>query len=810
MFARLKILSLLLALVGLACAESVPTPAMRVGLEADARPLSFSEPAGRPIGYSVDLIDAIAREMGFSVVYSRGSWDKIFADFKAGELDVLPSLVYTTERDRFVDYSVPHVQLKGAAFLPRDGPILRAESSLAALRVAVVRDDFTHEFLRRRGWDKHLLFVQSLPEALQAVNDRRCDAVLATGLVGSKIIRDLRLPNVVASEVPFPELAFDLHLGVHAGDADRLAVLNAGLARIRANGVYDRIYEKWIGSLHPRDLRPMDLQPFVVPGFLGLLGLATLFLWQRRHLKRIRDQALALRASEEQLKLVLEVGAHGLWDYDFTTDRTRRDNWASVLTGYTEAELDAGPHRWRQLIHPEDLVQIKTSDRHIAKIGHDDVVQDYRVKTKHGEWRWISSRGKVVARRADGSPQRTVGTNTDITHLKHAETERAQLQAKMLEAQKLESLGVLAGGIAHDFNNLLAIILGNAGLAKLDLPAGKTEIAQNLVQIENATRRAADLCSQMLAYAGHGALVHEKVSLTSLVTDTTELLHLSISKNATLTFDLQADASWVEADRAQLQQVVMNLVINASEALGSQPGTIRLATGHGTVDPAQIENAVYRPKVPAGEFAWLEVADTGCGMSPEVRDKIFEPFYTTKFTGRGLGLAAVLGIVRAHEGICTLHSETDRGSTFRLYLPATTPTAKVVPPLPVAVPARQTGTVLVADDEPTVLSMATRTLEKQGYRVVQARDGREAVEAFAVQPDAFCAVLIDLTMPVLDGAQALSKIRALRPSTPLLVMSGYGKQETLLRLRDIDRVDFLTKPFSTDELLAAIMQAQTK
>jgi PAS domain S-box-containing protein len=806
----LKTLFLLLLASGSLFAASAPAslPPMRIGFEAEANPLSFVGPDGRPVGYSVDLVDAIAREMGFSIVATQAPWEKIFAQFKAGEIDVLPSLVYTTERDAFIDYSVPHLQLKGTAFLRRDLPPLRDGDDLRNLRVAVQRDSFSHVVMRRHDWDRHPVYLDTLEGALRAVADNRCDVVLAVGLVGQKIIRELKLTNVVASAVEFPELSFDLHLAVRAGESDRLALLNAGLARIRANGVYNRIHEKWIGPLEPRAVRLKDIRLYLVPGLIAGLALAAAFIWQRRVLKLARAQAEALRSSEERLHLVLECGGHGLWDWNFETGHIERTDHAAELIGYAHDEIDQQHQGWMKLVHPDDRGAIAEIVARTNRPGEDVFFLEYRMHAKDGSWHWIVSRGRIVSRKPDGAARRAVGTHTDITHLKHAESQRAQLQEKMLEAQKLESLGVLAGGIAHDFNNLLAVILGNASLAKFGAPPGDTAIALSLTQIETAARRASDLCRQMLAYAGHGTLARERLNLSTVINHTTELLRLSISKAATLHFDLQPDTPWIEADRSQLQQIVMNLVINASESLGTAGGTIRLATGRGHVNLDDLVNAVHRPEKIAGEFAWLDVSDTGCGMTAETRAKIFEPFFTTKFTGRGLGLAAVLGIVRAHHGIFIVRSEPGRGSTFRIYFPAADPAVLFAAPLAPAPAYAPGGTVLVADDEPAVLAMVGAALKKHGFSVVTARDGREAVEKFSAQPGAFFLVLLDLTMPVLDGAHALREIRDLQPGIPLLVMSGYSQQAALAKLRAAGRVDFLAKPFSTEELLVAIAQAQ--
>ncbi len=789
---------------------------MRVGIESDIGPLFRPGSDGRSESYAVDLVNAISRETGFGVIYQEAPWSELLARFKAGELDVLAGVTHNAERDRFIDYSVHHLDLKGVAFVRRGAPALRTAADLGSLRIAVQRDGFTHEFLRRNGWDRQLIFVPSTGEALKAVAEGRSDAVLTLELIGKKIIREQKLADIEASGVPLPDLSFRLHLGVQAGDTDRLRLLNEGLAGIRANGVYDSIHEKWIGPLNPRPLRLQDPGPFAVPAIVAMLAFGAVFFWQRHLLIRFRKQAAELQQSQQRLRLVLEIGAHGLWDYDYPSKTPQHDqSWRLNLMGFTAADLAANPDLIRNRIHPDDRPRMAAADARVAT-GHDDVVMDYRVQTKAGDWRWISSRGRVTSRAPDGKPLRAVGTNTDVTHLKRQEAERAELQAKMLEAQKLESLGVLAGGIAHDFNNLLAVILGNASLIRQDLPSSHTA-KRNLDQIEVASRRASDLCRQMLAYAGQGTFAREHVSLVSLIANTTELLRLSIGKHVTIDFELDPATPGIEADRTQMQQVVMNLVINASEAISPPSGNVKLRTGRGRIPLDELVDAVHRPEQITGDFAWLEVTDSGCGMTPETRAKIFEPFFTTKFTGRGLGLAAVLGIVRAHRGVFIVRSTPGQGSTFRIFLPAAAPklfaepapaktNAPALPPAPAPRPESSALTILVADDEANVLSMVKHVLERSGHRVVVAHNGREAVEIFAARRYEFGLVLLDLTMPVLGGAEALVEIRALNSATRLIMMSGYGQSDVLRPLRANGRVGFIAKPFSADELLAAIAQ----
>ena len=393
-----------------------------------------------------------------------------------------------------------------------------------------------------------------------------------------------------------------------------------------------------------------------------------------------------------------------------------------------------------------------------------------------------------------------LGVQRDITPRRCAEREREQLDRKMQEMQKLESLGVLAGGIAHDFNNLLTSVLGNASIAALELPPDSS-LHDCIAQITEAARRAADLCKQMLAYSGRGRFIVQKLDLGQLVECTAQMLQISISKKAVLHFRLEKDLPPIEADATQLRQVIMNLVINASEAIGETDGVISLSTGLTPVDHAYLAGTLMDASLPEGEYVFLEVADNGSGMEPETLGKIFDPFFTTKFTGRGLGLAAVLGIVRGHKGTLKVSSEPGRGTTFRLLFPAargTSETPAVAPAPPTA--WRGAGTVLVADDEETMRSTLARMLPHLGLEPVLTADGREAVEVFRADPGRFTLVLLDLTMPHLDGEQTFAELRRVRPDVRVVLMSGFDAQEAMLRFTGQGLASFLQKPFTIGEL----------
>jgi PAS domain S-box-containing protein len=350
------------------------------------------------------------------------------------------------------------------------------------------------------------------------------------------------------------------------------------------------------------------------------------------------------------------------------------------MLGYTLAEIGQDRIFFLELIHPDDRPRVLAAVQRMNE-SQDHYTHEFRMRAKSGDWKWILDRGKVVARDpATGNPSRITGTHTDITTRKLAEETADKLEQKMQEAQKLESLGVLAGGIAHDFNNLLSVVLGNASLARLEAAETPANAAR-LDSIVTAANRAAELCRQLLAYAGKGSFSLTRLNLNALITETTRLLELSISKQARLEFALAPALPAIEADASQLRQIIMNLVINASEALGEHnAGTIRLATT--VVRLPQPGAASLGPvaELAPGDYVCTEISDTGSGMTPDVLGRIFDPFFTTKFTGRGLGLAAVLGIVRTHQGALRVTSIPGHGSTFHIYLPVSQ--SQTLHPLP--------------------------------------------------------------------------------------------------------------------------------
>ncbi len=398
----------------------------------------------------------------------------------------------------------------------------------------------------------------------------------------------------------------------------------------------------------------------------------------------------------------------------------------------------------------------------------------------------------------------------DITELRRAEQERLKLEQHLQQAQKLESLGVLAGGIAHDFNNILMAVLGHAELALEEINPMSPARA-SLGEIITAARRAGDLCRQMLAYSGRATFAVERVDLGELVDEMMHLLRTSVSKKALLNVHIEKGLPAVKADPSQIRQIVMNLVLNASEAIGDRSGVIALSVGARMCDRESLDALEPGRELPEGLYVRLEVSDTGAGMSPEVRARIFEPFFTTKFSGRGLGLAALLGIVRAHRGATTVSSEPGKGSSFTILLPAleeAEPHGSAAGEPPTAT-WQGLGTILFADDEESLRALATRMFERLGFRVLTAADGREAVDLYRERRGEIDLVVLDLTMPHLDGGQALAEMRAIDPDVRAVLASGYTPEDVASRLGGEKLAGVLQKPYTLSrirELLSSLMR----
>jgi len=382
----------------------------------------------------------------------------------------------------------------------------------------------------------------------------------------------------------------------------------------------------------------------------------------------------------------------------------------------------------------------------------------------------------------------------------------AKEQAKQLEhTQRLESLGVLAGGIAHDFNNILMAIMGNAALAERSLDVA-SPVKVKLAAIEQASQKAADLCQQMLAYSGKGKFVVKTVDLSKMVDGMIHLMEVSIGKSVVIKYHLEEQLPLVDVDVAQIQQIILNLITNANEAIDNKSGVISLSTGVVHADRRYLDESYCDSHALEGQFVYIEVADTGCGMDKTIQGKIFDPFFTTKFTGRGLGMSAVLGIIHGHHGALRLYSEVGKGTNFKVLLPISA-NAEATELLAADDSERcsTTGTILIVDDEETIREVASMILEDMGFSIMTAEDGLEGVEVYRQHQHEITTVLLDMTMPKMDGKACFRELRRINEHVQVVLSSGYSEEDITARFHGKGLAGFIQKPY-TPEALQALMQ----
>ncbi|MBL9023190.1 MAG: response regulator [Myxococcales bacterium] len=477
---------------------------------------------------------------------------------------------------------------------------------------------------------------------------------------------------------------------------------------------------------------------------------------------------------------------------------------AEEVFGHAAEAFLSGRVVYADLIHPDDGERV-SREVEAASAGQASsfVHEPYRVLHKSGEARWLYDATRIQ-RSEDGRPVSFLGYVIDISARVAAETEKRELERRLNHAQKLESLGVLAGGVAHDFNNVLTGILAHAGLAKRAVGTEAPQATESLQQIERLALGASQWTRQLLAYAGKGSFVAVPLDLSELAREMVGMIEVIVPRTATLRLELARGLPSVVADRGEIQQVIMNLLTNAVDALGDRPGEVTIRTELQHLDEQTCALRFAEEALAAGDFVHLSVSDTGCGMSPDVKAKLFDPFFTTKQSGRGLGMSAVLGIVRAHRGAVRVESEPGRGTSFRLWFPSTWQ-AKAAPPSPVPpVKWRGAGTVLIVDDDEAIRLALRTLLTEMGFATAIARDGAEALAVFDSQQDEVVLVLLDLTMPVMNGAETFAALTARRPDVPVIVMSGYTEQQAVDGLVEGERTAFLGKPFAVEELEAAV------
>jgi PAS domain S-box-containing protein len=594
-------------------------------------------------------------------------------------------------------------------------------------------------------------------------------------------------------------VAFRMARSGDAGLAERL--LAPALAVLCATGA---VHLWWLATGRPV-LQLVPLWLVVAPLVLGIQIQATgdrLRRALRRGLEaRVAARTRELAASEERYRTISELASD--FAFKLRIDRNARltREWTAgafeATLGWRPEDIDG--HGWLGLLEPGALKQMIAEYRTIE--AGQSVGIERRLVGRDGQPRWIQLRLARVRLDGEGSIE-VVGSAHDVTELKLAEQESERLTRHVERAQRLESLGILAGGIAHDFNNLLTVIRGSARLA-LDELTADAPARPRVARIAEAAQHAASLTEQMLAYAGKSSPKRSPLDLGALVASMADLLRASVPERCELVFERGGDLLAIEADSSGMQQVLLNLVLNASEAQGDAVLRIAVRTDVVQISRAELRGSFGNADVAPGDVVELSVSDDGRGMDAATAARVFEPFFSTKFSGRGLGMAAVLGIVQAHHGAISIESEVGRGTRVRALFPPSErhPEASATP----RVHAATGGTVLLVDDDEGILEVTGEVLLRAGFRVLTARGGGEALDRVReAGADGVDAVVLDLAMPDMSGEEAFLRLRELRSELPVILVTGYDAASSADRFAARGLAAFLHKPWEPEDLIATL------
>jgi len=809
---------------------------IHAGGDHDFPPYEFLQD-GKPTGFNIDLMYALAEAMNFDVEIHLGPWKQVMGDLREKRLDVLTGMAYSEERSDDFDFSIPHTMILPALFVRQDSNI-QTLTDVADKEIIVQQSDIMHEFLKKESLTSRIIPVTDHSEALRLFASGKHDGVLfASEIHKYHIANEFGYDNLRAVKANLMPQRYCM--AVADGNRDLISLLDRGLILLKSNGTYVELYNKWFGSYEKHQWW-QTIRYYIYGLVVVSAGLGLIVLWSWTLRSRVKTQTAALLANDAELKKAqseLEKRVRERTEDLATTNEMlsrevveRRKvekalqkseaEYRAIVDGFDgQIYICSADHRiefmnaqlikrtgrdatgqlcYRALHNREEVCPWCVNERVLAGESVRWEVQS----PKDNRWYYIVntpiSRDKeIVAKQA---------VIMDVTDRVEAEEEMKNLEEKNRKLKKAESLGRMAAAIAHHFNNKLHVVIGCLEVIQLSCSAVQNPGERSLVSARQAAEQAAEVSRLMLTYLGQIPGRRESLDLSEV-----GKLYLSrtrdfLPRNITLKTHFAEPGPAIKANAGQLQVLLSHLVTNAMEVIGSEPGIITVNVGtvsQGDIATANVFPLHWRPT--EEQYGCLEIGDDGSGMATENIEVAFDPFYSTKFTGRGMGLSVVQGIAQAHGGAIAVESTPGKGSVFRFFCPVVEERIAVKAP-EVAAEAEKlwSGTVLLVDDDRIVLEITKAMLTKLGFSVLSAIDGKEAIELFHQRSSEICLILSDFAMPNMNGMQLLQAVRRIDGEIPIVLASGYSEEEVVNGQFRGDYAVFLEKPFGIVDLRKAV------
>ncbi len=781
------------------------TAIIKSASEYDYPPFCIVTKDGKADGFSVELLRAALEKVDVGVEIKVGSWAEIKDELKDGKIRVLPLVGRTPEREAIYDFTFTYLTLHGAIFVRKGNTEIQTVDDLADKEIIVMQGDNAEEYVIRDRVSPHIILVETYEKAMKLLESGKHDAVIAQRLMGIQLLKNLGISEIVPLEHRLDKFRQDFSFAVREGDKELLALLNEGLSIVMIDGTFQRLHEKWFAPILGNRLLLKDVLKYVliigVPIILLALILFTIYLRAEvnrktkglfKEIEERKKSSESLLASEAKFRTYYEnapLGYQSLDENGCFNDVNKA--WLETLK-YSRDEVIG--RSFANFLAPGYLDKFRKNFPCFKADGQIRGIE-FEMLRKDGSHVTVSFNGNI-GYSEDGSFKQTHCLLQDISELKKLEEEQQKIH-------KLESIGILAGGIAHDFNNILSGILNNIYLSKMHINHGSKEY-KNLETAEKAIYRATDLTRQLLTFSRGGTPIKKTASIIDIVKESAEFALKG--SNVKCEYSVADDIWPVEVDEGQINQVIHNFILNANQAM-PEGGTIRISLDNlelspGTVLPLQ-----------EGRYIKVVIHDQGIGLDKEHLMKIFDPYYTTKEAGRGLGLSITYSIINQHAGYISAESEVGVGTTFTFYLPASEKQIKEKETVEDA-PVAGEGRILIMDDEEIIRESVGELLTINGFKVEFAKDGVEAIEHYkkalkTAHP--FNVVVLDLTIRGgIGGKETVKKLHEIDPDVKAIVSSGFSSDPVMANFKEYGFRDVFNKASDSPDNLCRILNKVIK